>query len=130
MSIARDGFYTASCTSHPSIFGGGNTPAKALDELKETIRIIRNDGREAAFIYPDWLDQEEYEFQVNWNVQDLMTYYAGIITPSALGRLSGINPQQVWSYMHGKSKPRKTQLDKMGSALNRLGQELIHISFR
>jgi hypothetical protein len=49
--------------------------------------------------------------------------------PSALGRLSGINPKQVWAYMHGISKPRKAQLEKMESALHRLGQELTHTSF-
>ena len=128
ISIAKDGFYTASCADHPSLFGGGSTPGAALDELKETLRLVREDGRDAAAAYPDWLDGE-YEFQTKWNVQDLMTYYAGVITPSALGRLSGINPKQVWSYMHGKSRPRKAQLDKMGSALHRLGQELIHVSF-
>ena len=90
--------------------------------------IIKKDGKEIAFIYPEWLD-EEFEFQTRWNVKDLMAYYAGIITPSALGRLSGINPKQVWSYMHGESKPRKAQLQKMESALQRLGRELMHISF-
>jgi hypothetical protein len=58
-----------------------------------------------------------------------MAYYSGIITPSALGRLSGINPKQVWAYMHGISKPRRAQLEKMESALHRLGQELTHTSF-
>ena len=127
ISIAKDSFYTACCTDHPSLFGGGSTPGDALAELRETLRLVREDGPEVAAVYPDWLDGD-YEFRTKWNVRDLMTYYAGVITPSALGRLSGINPKQVWSYMHGKSKPRKAQLDKLGSALNRLGQELIHVS--
>lgn len=85
-------------------------------------------SREIAFIYPDWLD-EPFEFQTRWNVKDLMTYYAGIITPTALGRLSGINPKQIWAYMHGVSKPRKAQLQKMETALQQLGRELMHVSF-
>ena len=128
ISIGRDGFYSACCADHPSIFGAGATPGEAIEELEETLRIVKEDGKDSAIIYPEWLDGE-YEFHFRWNVQDLMTYYAGIITPSAMGRLSGINPKQVWSYMHGKSKPRKAQLEKMSSALHRLGQELIHISF-
>ncbi len=129
MSIAKDGFYSAYCTDHPSLFGSGNTPSEALEELNETLRIVREDGKDMVPAYPDWLDGD-YEFRTTWNVRDLMTYYAGIITPSALGRLSGINPKQVWSYMHGKSKPRKAQVDKIGAALNRLGQELIRVSIR
>lgn len=128
ISVGADGFYTAYCSDHPSLIGGGETPAEALDELRETLRMVKRDGKELAFIYPEWLD-EEYEFQTRWNIKDLMAYYSGIITPSALGRLSGINPKQVWAYMHGISKPRKAQLEKMESALHRLGQELTHTSF-
>lgn len=128
MSVGSDGFYSAYCNDHPALFGSGNTPAEAIDELKETLRLVKEEGRETSLFYPDWLD-DEYEFQVQWNVEDLMAYYAGIITPSALGRLAGINPKQVWSYMHGNSRPRKAQMEKMQSALQRLGQELIHISF-
>ena len=128
ISVGSDGFYSAYCNEHPALLGGGNAPAEAIDELRETLRLVKEEGREAALFYPDWLD-DEYEFQVHWDVEDLMAYYAGIITPSALGRLSGINPKQVWSYMHGHSKPRKAQLERMQSALHRLGQELIHTSF-
>jgi predicted RNase H-like HicB family nuclease len=128
MSIGTDGFYSVYCNEHPSIFGSGDTPSAAIDSLRETLQLVKEDGKEAALFYPDWLD-EEYEFQVQWNVKDLMEYYSGIITPSALGRLAGIHPKQVWAYMHGKSKPRKPQLLKMESALHRLGQELIHTSF-
>ena len=103
MSVGADGFYSAYCSDHPALFGGGNTPAEALDELRETLRLVKQDGR--------------------------MTYYAGIITPAALGRLSGINPKQIWAYMHGVSKPRKAQLQKMESALQQLGRELMHVSF-
>lgn len=128
MSVGSNGFYTAYCNDHPALLGGGDTPAEAIDELRETLRLIKEDGKETAFIYPEWLD-EEFEFQVQWNVKDLMAYYAGIITPAALGRLSGINPKQVWSYMHGNSTPRKAQLEKMQSALQKLGRELAHTSF-
>lgn len=127
ISIAKDGFYSAYCNDHPAIIGAGETPEKAIEELRETLRIIKADGKDVAFIYPEWLD-DDYEFEVHWNIRDLMAYYAGVITPSALGRLSGIHPKQVWSYMSGRSKPRRAQLEKMESALHRLGQELTHLS--
>ena len=127
ISVAPDGFYNAYCEDCPALFGGGDTPADAMEELRETIRQDKELGNKAAF-YPDWFD-EEYEFIVRWDIEDLMAYYAGIITPSALGRLSGIHPKQIWSYMHGKTKPRKAQLQKIETALHRLGQELTHLSF-
>lgn len=126
ISIAPDGFYAAYCEDHPAIFGGGVTPADAINELRETIRQYRESGDKAAF-HPDWFD-EEYEFVSVWDIEDLMAYYAGVITPAALSRLSGIHPKQIWSYMHGKSKPRKAQIQKMESALHRLGAELSSLS--
>lgn len=128
MSVGSDGFYTACCAEHPALLGGGNTPTEAIDELRETLRLVKEEGRDAALFYPDWLD-EPYQFQVGWNIKDLMAYYAGIITPAALSRLSGINPKQIWSYMHGHSTPRRAQLKKMEDGLQKLGRELSHTSF-
>ncbi|MBP5721598.1 MAG: type II toxin-antitoxin system HicB family antitoxin [Bacteroidales bacterium] len=128
ISVGTDGFYSAYCNEHPAVFGSGETPDEAISELRETLELIREDGKETAMFYPEWLD-EEYVFQVNWNIKDLLAYYSGIITPTALGRLSGINPKQVWAYMSGQSKPRRAQLDKMEKALNRLGNELSNLSF-
>lgn len=56
ISIGTDGFYCAQCADYPALFGGGVTPEAAIEELRETLRITRKDGREKAFIYPDWLD--------------------------------------------------------------------------
>ena len=121
--VAKDGFYAAYCNDDPSLFGGGDTPEDARKELEETLRLTKETGKEQAFIYPDWLD-DEYEFVIHWDVQSLLEYYSGIITPTALGRLSGIHPKQLWAYQHGISRPRKKQIDKIGSALHKLGKEL------
>ena len=94
-----------------------------------SIRITKEEiGREAAAVYPDWLDGE-YEFEYKFDVQGLLEYYTGIITPTALGKLSGINPKQMWNYMHGVAKPRKAQIEKIETALHKLGHELINTSF-
>jgi predicted RNase H-like HicB family nuclease len=127
ISIGSDGYYSAYCCDHPSLMGGGETPDAAIAELTETLKLVKEDGKDVALIYPSWLDSE-YEFNVNWNIKDLMAYYSGILTPTAIGKLSGINPKQVWSYMNGRSKPRRAQLEKMESALRRIGNELSHLS--
>ena len=59
----------------------------------------------------------------------MLEYYSGIITPTALGRLSGIHPKQLWAYQHGISKPRKKQVAKIESALHKLGRELLNTAF-
>jgi len=128
ISRAKDGTYSACCFDCASLFGMGDSIEEALCELKETLRITKEEiGKETAAFYPDWLDKE-YEFIVKWDIQDMLTYYAGIITPSALGRISGINPKQIWAYMHGKSKPRKAQTERIELALHKLGRELLNTS--
>ena len=126
--MGKDGFYTVYCSDHPSIMGGGNTLSEAMEELRETLRLIKADGKEVAFVYPEWLDGE-YEFVMNWNVQDLLEYYAGVINPAALGRITGIHPKQLWAYQHGRSKPRRKQVERIESALHKLGKELSQITF-
>ena len=126
--VANDGYYSASCNDCPALFGVGKTPDAAIEELKETLRLVKEDGRETALFYPDWLD-DEFEFQVHWDVETMLRYYSGIITPTALGKMSGIHPKQLWSYMHGKSKPRQAQVAKIENAIHQLGQQLLSISF-
>lgn len=129
ISRASDGYYTAYCADCAALFGGGDTADEAIDELKETLRINKEEiGKESAAFYPEWLDKE-YEFVVKWDVQDMLNYYAGIITPTALGKISGINPKQIWAYMHGLSKPRRPQIEKIELALHKLGNELMNTSF-
>ena len=124
-----DGTYSVYCEEVPSFFGMGATIEQAKKEMLETIRLTKEEiGRDAAAVYPDWLDGE-YEIEYKYDVQGFLEYYAGIITPTALGKIAGINPKQMWNYMHGVAKPRKAQVDKIESALHKLGNELIHTSF-
>ena len=128
ISVAQDGFYCASCDECPALFGGGDTPDAAVEELKETLRLVKEDGRTAALYYPDWLD-DAFELQPHWDVETMLRFFTGIITPTALGKLSGIHPKQLWSYMHGKSKPRKAQVARIENAIHQLGRQLLNISF-
>lgn len=125
---AKDGTYNAYCNDHPAIFGMGDTVAAAKKELEKTLLIIKEDGPKAAFVYPEWLD-DEYEFVTHWDVQTMLNYYAGVLSLTALGKLTGIHPKQIWSYMHGTSHPRPRQVDKIASAIHKLGHELVNTRF-
>ncbi|MCL4482938.1 MAG: helix-turn-helix domain-containing protein [Bacteroidetes bacterium] len=58
----------------------------------------------------------------------MLQYDAGVITPAALERLSGIHQKQLWNYLHGRSKPRRQQVEKIEKALHSLGNELMLIA--
>lgn len=126
---AADGTYNVYCVGHPEFFGMGDSIEQAKTEMLESIRITREEiGKEQALSYPAWLDGE-YELEYKFDVQGLLEYYAGVITPTALGNMTGINPKQMWNYMHGVAKPRRAQVEKIEAALHKLGHELINTSF-
>ncbi len=130
VSVERteDGTYNVYCKDCPVFFGLGDSIDEAKGNFLETIRITKEEiGREDALEYPEWLDGE-YVFDYKFDIVDLLQYYAGIITPTALGRVSGINPKQVWNYMHGVARPRQKQINKLQEGLHRLGKELCSIS--
>ena len=121
-----DGGYGVYCTDE--MFSGmGDTADTAKEDMKASIRHYVEACRADGYKYPEWLDGE-YEIVYKFDTQSLLQYYAGIITPAALGRLSGINPKQLWNYMHGKAKPREAQVKKIEAALHKLGNELTSIS--
>lgn len=87
VSVAKDGLYSVYCKDYPAIFGRGDTVEAAVAELKEMLRITRDElGRNSTLFYPEWLDKE-YEFVMNWDVQDLLAYYAGVIKPALSGKV-------------------------------------------
>lgn len=129
VSRADDGTYNVYLEKYPVIFGMGDNVISAKENFLETIRLTEEEiGKDSALLYPEFLDGE-YEIQYKYDVQGFLEYYSGIITPTALGKLSGINTKQMWNYMHGVSKPRRIQVEKIESALHKLGADLINTSF-
>lgn len=126
---SSDGTYNVYCEDCPELFGMGNSVEEAKMDLIKSIEITKEEiGKESSAFYPDWLDSE-YEFISRWDVQAMLEYYSGIITPAALSKISGIHPKQLWTYLHGLSRPRRKQVERIENALHKLGTELLNTSF-
>lgn len=123
---AKDGTYSAYCTTE--MFNGmGATPEEAKADLEAQILFYKKTCTDEGLPYPAFLN-EPYTVAYRYDTESLLQYYAGVITPAALERLTGINRKQLWSYMHGRSKPRRPQVEKITDALHRLGRELSAVS--
>ena len=123
---SSDGGYSIYCISE-SFSGMGDTPQAAKEEMIKSMTFFAETAKQNNFQYPAWLD-ETYEIVCKYDVESILTYYSGIITPAALSRLTGINPKQIWAYAHGKSKPREAQLKKIEQGLRKLAYDLSTIS--
>ena len=96
-------------------------------ELQESVDIFIEWAKEDNEEYPDVFNGE-YVFEYKFNVESLMYCYSGILSRSALSRLTGINEKQLGHYACGRSRPRQAQKIKITEALHRLGNELLAVS--
>ena len=123
---STDGVCTIYCENE--MFSGvGKSPDEAKADMLFQMKFFKETAIEKSFSYPAFLD-EEFEVVYKFDTESLLQYYAGVITPAALERLSGIHQKQLWNYLHGRSKPRKQQIEKIEKALHNLGAELMSIA--
>lgn len=126
IEMASDGGFSVYCTN--AMFSGmGDTPDAAKQNMVDSISFFVDGAKADGYQYPAWLDSP-YSIDYVFDTQSLFAYYSGVLTPAAMERLTGINQKQIWNYAHGKSKPRKPQLEKIQNGLRKFAQELSAIS--
>lgn len=113
----------------------------ALVELPDEVVVVTHktfDGIKAAIIdslefskeghlesnepQPDWV-KNGYEVELELEVSALLQYFDGILTRSALARITGINERQLGHYATGIRKPRPEQRARIVDGFHKLGKE-------
>lgn len=122
---ASDDHFGAFAVNVEGVFGAGDSPREALDNLHEAIALIKASRPESEV---PLLLRGAYEVEVQYDVVSLLRYYGKIITMPALSRLTGINDKQLHHYMSGSKKPRPESRIKIQEAMHSLGKELSSIS--
>ncbi|MCK9627739.1 MAG: hypothetical protein M0R37_04005 [Bacteroidales bacterium] len=96
-------------------------------ELAESIEFYIECAKKDADQYPEVLN-EEYDFVYKFDIASLLYFYDGIITGTALSKITGIDKRQLSRYRTGASKPRKSQSMKIITALHELGTDLLSVT--
>lgn len=104
---------------------------KTLDGVKKAyteslgwhLETMQTDGDEI----PEAL-KEDYELEFELNIQALLHYFEGILTRSALARVTGINERQLGHYATGHRKPRPAQRTKIIDGIHKIGTEFISVA--
>lgn len=123
---AKDGTFSVFCATE--MFNGmGDTAEAAKLDMRRQMDFFKKSAIEDGFSYPDFLN-EEFDIVYKFDTESLLEYYSGILSLSGLEKVTGIHQKQLWNYLHGKSKPRKAQVEKIEKGLHSLGSELISIS--
>jgi len=120
--------YCASIDILPGwVLGTSGSFEEFKKELQKSVDIFVEWAKEDGDEYPNVFDGE-YDFEYKFNIESLLCCYDGILSRSALSRLTGINQKQLGHYARGRSRPRYAQKTKIISALHRLGNDLLAVS--
>lgn len=103
---------------------------KTLEEIKEAIRDSLEFSKEGHLENgepaPDWV-KNGYSVDYKMEISALLHYFDGILTRSALSRITGINERQLGHYATGHRKPRAKQRERIIEGFHRLGKEFTSI---
>lgn len=120
--------YSCSCDLLPGwvvAFGGDFDGFRAY--VQESIDFYVDCARQDGSEYPHVFDGE-YEVIYKFDVASVLAYYKGILSFSALERITGINQKQLNHYAAGISKPRPQQEEKIRTGLHNLATTLLTVT--
>lgn len=101
---------------------------KTLEGVKrayESALGFHLEGLEADEI-PDRL-KGDYELVFKLDTHALLNHYKGVVTFSALSKVTGINKKQLGHYAQGHRTPREEQRRKIVEGIHRIGEEFISV---
>ncbi len=73
---------------------------------------------------PEWIVSGNYELEYTTEVSALLHSLDGILTRSAIARVSGINERQIGHYASGYRIPRPQQREKIINGIHNISREL------
>jgi hypothetical protein len=92
-----------------------------IESLKFHIEGLLHDGDKVQ----QWLQNEDYEINYTMDISAILHSLDGILTRSAISRVTGINERQLGHYASGHRVPRPVQQQKILEGIHEIGRELI-----
>jgi abortive infection bacteriophage resistance protein len=121
-----------SCVADDKVLNGiVVVTSKTLDglkkEFKESLQFHIEGCLQDGDKFPQWVILGLYEFNYIFDVSALLHSLDGILTRSAIARVSGINEKQIGHYAAGIRKPRQTQRNRIINAIHNISKELAEV---
>lgn len=117
------GAYAENCDG---IYGAGATIDDAKKDVLDAINIIKNEY--PANQWPEIL-HSSYEIEWKLNIQSFLKYYKTFISLAGLEKITGLNREQLLSYINSDSSPKKEQRERINHKIHQFAHELLNISF-
>ena len=104
---------------------------KTLDGLKkdfiESLQFHIEGCLQDGDILPEWITSGQYELNYILETSALIHSLDGILTRSAIARVSGINEKQIGHYASGHRTPRPQQRIKIINGIHAISRELASV---
>ena len=71
------------------------------------------------------LENKDYEINFTFDISALLHSLDGILSRSAISRVTGINERQLGHYASGHRRPRPNQQQKIIDGIHKIGRELL-----
>ena len=76
---------------------------------------------------PEWLLNDDYEIEYDLTTSALLHRMDGILTRSAIARVSGINERQIGHYALGVRNPRPEKRKQIINGIHQISRELASV---
>jgi len=97
------------------------------NDFNESLQFHIEGCLEAGDKLPEWLVAGDYEIEYITEISALLHSLDGILTRSAIARVSGINVQQIGHYAAGIRTPRPLQRNRIVNAIHNISKELASV---
>lgn len=119
------------CAGTAEVGGAVLVTNKSFDGVKAAFKAAFEFHIESCVADGDTIDADvvngAYEFVYELTAQALIKHFDGILTRSALAKITGINERQIGHYGTGLRTPRAAQREKIINGLHKLGSEFIAV---
>ena len=121
-----------SCVSEDAVLNGIIIVTnKTLEGLKKDFQESLQFHIEGCILggeqLPEWLISGQYEINYILETSALLHSLDGVLTRSAIARVSGINERQIGHYASGHRTPRPQQREKIINGIHAISRELASV---
>jgi len=120
------GGYSAYLPELPGCISTGENLSEMKTNISDAVQFHIEGMRLEGLMVPDIL-KGNYTLVFKMDVPSLFECFSGVLTKSAVSRITGMNPSLISQYVSGIKSPSSKQTKKIELALHKLGKELQEI---
>jgi hypothetical protein len=109
------------------IIATGNTYEKLQKEFASALKFHIDGCIADRDSLPEWLLSGNYEIEYELTTSALLHRMDGILTRSAIARVSGINERQLGHYASGVRNPRPEKREQIINGIHTISRELASV---